>query len=432
MRKRGTLIALGIFGVSVVLCGGWYYTNRLTGVTIPERRYPPDNAYPKYVQIAERLRDKFKYDPQLTAIYRKLPDSPLTPAERAYFLEQTQPLMDAYAQLVDDPCVAVYEYRHDFLSSHEFAGFREIARVESYHMRILQRERRWRELVKRAHTLIKFSHQIRNEGTLMHHLVGAAVESLALNVLRESFPQIDDPVALESIVRAARQYERFHVPRHRALFHEKYMGYSFYKLCTQLPPYRVLAREQWKTLLGLEGGVDEVRVAREVLRVRFGGAPMLAEYESLMNRLETEVKKPVWEPVNPLPTPRYAINELLLPTHFLEPHVRGLEAWYIAQVRVLGCAAAIRLHRQRTGSYPTDLKLLDLGDIAIDPFTGKSLIYRVGASQGFQIYSVGKNGKDDGGRAPSDGRKDSGDITPMSIPKPSQKSTSLTDPIWLR
>ncbi len=432
MRKRGTIIAFGVFGVSVVLCGGWYFSNRITDVTIPERRYPPDNAYPKYVQIAERLRDKFKYDPQLTAIYRKLPDGSLTPAERTYFLQQTQPLMDAYAQLVDDPCVAVYEYRHDFALTNDFAGFREIARVESYHMRILQRERRWRELVKRAHALIKFSHQIRNEGILIHHLVGAGIESLALDVLCESFPQIDDPVALESIVQMARQYESFRVPRYQALAHEKYMGYSFYELCTQLPLTEMLARDQWKTLLGLEGSVDEVRVAREGLRVRFGGAPMLAEYESLMNRLETEVKKPLWEAVNPLPTPRYAINELLLPTHFLEPSGRGLEAWYLAQVRVLGCAAAIRLHQQRTGSYPVDLKLLDLGDIAIDPFTGKSLVYRAGASEGFQIYSVGMNGKDDGGCAPSDGRKDRGDITPASIPKPSQKSKSLTDPIWLR
>lgn len=430
MRKRGTRIALGLFALSVLLCGGWYLWNRPGEIPIPERRYPPDNACPKYVQIGDQLRARIHSDPRLKDIYRRFPDQPITDAERTYFLKATQPFMDAYARLVNDPCVAVYEYRFDVPLGHSFAGFREIARVESYHMRVLQQSRRWRELVERARRLLKFSHQIRNEGLIMHHLVGSALESLAVEPLRESFPQIDDPAALQAIQALAREYEQFRVPLHQVFLHEKYLGYDFYRQRMRAPRQELLA--DWRVLLGLEGEPDEVRLMREIVRVRFSGAPMMAEYERIWELVTTEAKKPYWKPVKPMPKPRYAINELLIPVYLLEPETRSREPAYVAKMRTLGCAAAVRLHKQRTGSYPRSLEALGLGETAIDPFTGKPLIYRVDAQAGFQLYSAGVNSKDDGGRAPYGNRWDIGDILPVMVPYTKRQGDALTAPLWLR
>jgi hypothetical protein len=72
----------------------------------------------------------------------------------------------------------------------------------------------------------------------------------------------------------------------------------------------------------------------------------------------------------------------------------ALEATYS---RLLGCVAAIRLHRRRTGRYPDSLETLQLGELAIDPFTGAPFVYRVDPQRGFMLYSVGTNRVDDGG-----------------------------------
>lgn len=428
MRNSRTRITLGLLLLCMLLCGGVLLWNRPSPIPIPERQYPPDNAYPKYVQIAERLRDRLNSDPRLKDIYLRMPNQ-VSDAERAYFLQHTQPLMDAYAELVDAPCVAVYEYRYDNTFAREFGGFREIARVESYHMHALQQARRWRELTERARRLVKFSHQIRNEGLASHHLVGSAIESLAIQPLRESFAQINDPAALQTITTLAQEYERFRVPFHQAMTHEKYLGYSFYQLCKEAPLREAV---EWRTLLGLEGDTETVRMQREMALFRFTGAGMLAEYERLIDWAIAESQKPYWEPIAPAPKPRYYLNNLLLPLHLLERNTRALEPAHHAQMRTLGVAAAARLHKQRTGGYPATLEALQLGAIATDPFTGKPLVYRSDPKRGFQVYSLGVNGKDDGGRAPYGAGWLNGDITPVQFPAKRGASNALTEPVWIR
>jgi hypothetical protein len=62
-------------------------------------------------------------------------------------------------------------------------------------------------------------------------------------------------------------------------------------------------------------------------------------------------------------------------------------------------AAALALQRARTGAYPTKLDELvpaALPVMPLDPFSGKPLIYQP-RGDGYLLYSVFKNGVDDGG-----------------------------------
>jgi hypothetical protein len=62
---------------------------------------------------------------------------------------------------------------------------------------------------------------------------------------------------------------------------------------------------------------------------------------------------------------------------------------------------ACRLYKSRTGHYPETLEELVpglLADVPIDPFTGRPLVYRR-EGEGFIVYSLGSNQKDDGGRS---------------------------------
>jgi hypothetical protein len=61
---------------------------------------------------------------------------------------------------------------------------------------------------------------------------------------------------------------------------------------------------------------------------------------------------------------------------------------------------ACKIYRNRRGKFPEALNDLSpeiLTEIPLDPFTGESLIYRK-EGDGFIVYSVGSNLKDDGGR----------------------------------
>ena len=63
-------------------------------------------------------------------------------------------------------------------------------------------------------------------------------------------------------------------------------------------------------------------------------------------------------------------------------------------------AAAIKLHRMRTGVYPASLEELGTA-IPADPFTGAPFVYRQ-EGVGFVIYSVGLDGEDGGGSREND------------------------------
>lgn len=84
-------------------------------------------------------------------------------------------------------------------------------------------------------------------------------------------------------------------------------------------------------------------------------------------------------------------------------HPRAAEA----NIRLLRVDLALRLYRAEHGSFPAQLSALVpryLDALPLDPFNGQPLIYRLqGAS--YLLYSVGPDGKDDGGtlkqRSPS-------------------------------
>jgi hypothetical protein len=74
----------------------------------------------------------------------------------------------------------------------------------------------------------------------------------------------------------------------------------------------------------------------------------------------------------------------------------ALEALALAARTGLAC----KIYKNQNGRYPADLAALVPGilpEVPVDPFTGKPLVYRL-EGEGFIVYSLGSNEKDDGGR----------------------------------
>jgi hypothetical protein len=86
----------------------------------------------------------------------------------------------------------------------------------------------------------------------------------------------------------------------------------------------------------------------------------------------------------------------------------------------LAVAFALAWYQRVNGRYPEKLEALApkyLAKVPQDRFSGKPLVYRP-ADKGYLLYSVGVNGKDEGGRTYSD--MPPGDDLPvrMSAPRP--------------
>jgi hypothetical protein len=86
-------------------------------------------------------------------------------------------------------------------------------------------------------------------------------------------------------------------------------------------------------------------------------------------------------------------------------------------------AFALAAYRRDNGSYPKNLEALMpkyMDKIPNDLFSGKPLVYKPG-EKGYLLYSVGVNGRDDGGRSWEDAPSADDLRVRMPLPKPSPK-----------
>ena len=87
-----------------------------------------------------------------------------------------------------------------------------------------------------------------------------------------------------------------------------------------------------------------------------------------------------------------------------------------ARLRLLIAEFAIECYRQETGIYPPSLEALVpkyLARVPEDPFVGRPLRYRLATPEGYRVFSVGPDGRDDGGKPfpeKSDWTKARGDV----------------------
>ncbi len=434
MRKW--LIGCGVlFGVVLVLCVGvlvWAVTP--PKIEIPPRQLPPNNAYPEYHQMGWELQQRFENDARFKQIERAVTGGqPLPAADRAYYLQQMEPYLRRYERLTQRPSMVSSE-RSAETPFPELSAMRSIARAEAYLMREELRQKRYRVAIARAERLNRLAEQARNGGPLIHYLVGVAIHSIALQPIREELPRIQDRAALEALLKLARDYEKRRTPLWKCMQEEYYFGLSVHRDIAE-------GRTDYSKLASNDAQTGERARRRGVFVSRLLVKTALPEYHRLMQRAIEELKRPFAERPNRAAEDiekeiRHPINALLVPIH-MQASVK--EAGEVAIMRLVGCTAAIRLHKLRTGKYPASLEALQLGEMIIDPFSGKPFVYQTDPRFGFLLYSVSENRVDDGGQSTYSGAPEArGDLSPVDVRLPDhlkgvrREQQPLVAPIWLR
>jgi len=434
MRKW--LIGCGVlFGVVLVLCIGvlvWAFTP--PKIEIPPRQLPPNNAYDEYRAMAEEMKQRLDADTRFKQIESAAAArQTLSAADRAYYLQRMEPYLRRYERLVQRPSVVSAERSAD-TPFPELAGMRRIARAEAYLMREELRQKRYRAAIARADRLSRLADQVRNGGPLIHYLVGVAIHSIALQPIREELPRIQDRAALEALLKLARDYEKRRTPLWKCMQEEYYFGLSVHRDIAE-------GRTDYSKLASNDAQTGKRTRASSVLAGRLMVKTALPEYHRLMQRTVEELKLPFGE--RPQRTAedieretRHPLNQILLPVF---AQASDKEASEVAIMRLVGCTAAIRLHKLRTGKYPASLEALQLGEMSIDPFSGKPFVYQTDPRFGFLLYSVSENRVDDGGQSTYSGAPEArGDLSPVDVRLPDhlkgvrRDQLPLVAPIWLR
>jgi hypothetical protein len=433
MRKW--LIGCGVlFGVVLVLCIGvlvWAFTP--PKIEIPPRQLPPNNAYDEYRAMAEEMKQRLDADTRFKQIESAIRDGqPLSAADRAYYLQRMEPYLRRYELLTQRPSVVSAE-RSVHTRSPEFAQMRRIAWTEAYLMREELRQKRYRAAIARADRLSRLAEQARNGGPLIHYLVGLAIHSIALRPIREELPRIQDRAALEALLQLARDYEKRRTPLWKCIQEEHYFVLSVFQELMD-------GRTNIDELTGTSTTSQPETPRRGFLPYQLLVKTALPELNRLMTQSVEEAKLPFHqrrpEKLDPEKNARHPLNAILISVPF---EASNKETTEVTLMRLVGCTAAIRLHKLRTGKYPASLEALQLGEMIIDPFSGKPFVYTTDPRFGFLLYSVSENRVDDGGQSPYSGAPESrGDLSPVSVRAPDhlkgvrREQQPLVAPIWLR
>ena len=102
---------------------------------------------------------------------------------------------------------------------------------------------------------------------------------------------------------------------------------------------------------------------------------------------------------------RYVLTRTLTPA---VARLKAIHGGTIAEARITRAGLALLRYKQAHGSLPASLAALDLEGVA-DPFTGGPLHYRV-EGDGFVLYSVGEDQKNNGGSPKQRGQRTDFDI----------------------
>lgn len=245
------------------------------------------------------------------------------------------------------------------------------------------------EAAASARASLRLAEAVADEPILVSQLVRAVCGEMARESWQQAFRGDVAPEALRALLDSL-SAERYREGYEKSILFELYAGAK----------------------LVLEGA-DLSALGPEAAGIRRPDDPLTAEdlayYAETMAEFSSLAGQPYYESRDRIArlraervdgAPWYAeITRLVIPA-FDRAAMRQAQAE--AGVGTGRLAAALRLYRDRTGSYPESLESLrDIADLPVDPFTGKPFLYRREGS-GFVVWSVGSDGLDSGGVSAQD------------------------------
>jgi hypothetical protein len=139
---------------------------------------------------------------------------------------------------------------------------------------------------------------------------------------------------------------------------------------------------------GKEPGADAILV------------PAQKQLDTMVDRLQAELKKPAWERSHVRLPDDGSVGARLVA--LVLPALERAGDSYTseeARIRLLACHAAILRYRWEHETLPPNLAVLNLGELAVDPFTGQPLRYELRGTREYRLSSAGPTASTDDPKA---------------------------------
>jgi hypothetical protein len=371
-------------------------------VEIPNPILPKPNAYDYYMEAFGAIRDEDRISAALYEVGQPTPPQlRQNEAFDHYFsLEEKEQLIKHNAKALNTLREGfAYEYRNPPVRSFNtsfsnLAPSRDMARLLTIEGQIKAARGDWGGAMNSSLDAMRMCMDIPSGGVLIHMLIAAACQGIARNAAWRSAEHLSGSQARV----AAKRMEDI--------------------LCQSVPYAEVLQEEEWcgqaSLLVAFEKRNWQAALAGWTLltqaekddltsRLRLGKyskEDILASYNEDMNRRIVSARLPYAAPPGAPSAPSDPVLEKLFSDALIEQQ-RFTAAKNEANNALLAVAIALQGYRAGHGDYPDSLDNLVpsyLKALPNDPFAVEGGLRYKRNGQKYVLYSIGPDGKDDGGK----------------------------------
>jgi len=405
---------------------------------------PDDNLAPDVLALATRIVQPTGTEadlvPLLGAADAPPPGQPWPPEMRkaaADVLRRNQTVIDRLRAL-DWSHEARYigDVTRDFdAAMPDYNALRDAANLLCLHAVFAAQRGGSDEAARSLQAVLELAHSMRDEPTILDHLVRWAIELLAISTLEEVMALIEhDPRQLANLSDALAVADPGAGVR-RALIGERAITYDQFN-----DPEALAAQIGMSDFLLFTPPRDLTFAEESWLHVYSGSG--LSELDQLawldyMREMMQVVERPTWEWLDQAKKlePRITdASEWRVGLHFETPVTRALSGFLedIARRRAALGALAVERYRLAHGVLPEaldDCVPAFLDAVPLDPHTGDPIRYQV-ESDRFTVYTVGEDKTDDGGvdeDNPPAGSEHYGPGTDITFTVPLERSPAVSE-----
>lgn len=386
------------------------YLNQLPSVSVPTPTMPSPNAFDYFNKSGSLVRDSSKVDYAIS-IYHATPpygpdDHPYTQAEKEKLVRENADALTTLRRGFAYPYVNPPVRSFSTLLPY-YTKYRQLARLLTLEGQVKAARGDWSGAIDSNIDAIHIGVMVPHGSVLIGSLVGIACEAIGRKPIWENYRHLN----AAQCTAAAQHLETLstlHVPFADTLKEEKWTGQAGMLEILRMPDWP----HELATNLGFSGTSTD-----PALEFRLRMTPkrlILDNYTKYMDHAIAAARKPYAIAPSMPPAPSDPVSQLLVPV-FDKARIKPTDNE--AQDALLATTLALQAYHQTQGSYPISLAALApkyLAAVPADPFAASGPLHYRRTKSSYILYSVGPDGKDDGGRA----------IFDKSKPAPSQAGTS--------
>jgi len=393
--RRTALICLAMVGVMLagILGLWWKAAMRTPMVDIPIATLPNPNAFDFYVKASNAIVS----DQEIGKASGTQPTLVLSLAQREALVQQNLGTISTLHQGFAYP-YASPEARSMYTQFPYFAKFRGMARLLSLQGKVRSDKGDWSGAVESYLDAVQLGEEIPHGSTLIGYLVGVACQSIGR---RPMWGVVDHLNAAQSRAAATRLVSVIdhHFSFADTMQEEKWLGQSTLIELFNSPKETaaVLNPDAGKDLANATGNGSPPAFAGVLFYLTHSKSRIMHDYTIWMDKSIQIARQPYGLHLSSPPLPTDPINEVML-SAFSQAQMKEVNSE--TQNRLLLMMLALHAYQLEHGRYPASLHELAptyLQKLPNDPFAAQgTFLYRV-QGKSYVLYSVGPDGKDDGG-----------------------------------